>query len=58
VHQLKAFREKEFAYMEYHHSPQDNALWHELQTQSKKTLLDKAQSWLDSARKVKKIKRY
>jgi phosphate-selective porin len=38
--------------MEYHRSPQDNALQRELQTLSTKILLDKAQSQLDSARKV------
>jgi hypothetical protein len=50
VHQLKAIKEKKFAYMEYRHSPQDNALRRELRTLSKKILLDKAQSRLDSAR--------
>jgi hypothetical protein len=52
VHQLKAIKEKKFAYMEYRHSPQDDALRRELRTLSKKILLDKAQSRLDSARKV------
>ena len=52
VHQLKAIQKKQFAYMEYHRSPQDNALRRELRTLSTKILVDKAQSRLDSARKV------
>jgi hypothetical protein len=38
--------------MEYHRSPQDNALGCELWTLSTKILLDKAQSRLDSATKI------
>jgi hypothetical protein len=48
----ESHKKKQFAYMEYHRSPQDNALRRELWTLSTKILLDKAQSRLDSASKV------
>jgi hypothetical protein len=51
VHQQKVIQRKGICIHGICHSPQDNALQRELRIQSKKVLLDKAQSLLDSTRK-------